>query len=851
VALENSGSTDGFEDQDYSEYDIYGTDTTDWGFSTNAKSGTYAAEHTGDGDNNHELMARGSATGAQTVKGWVSTQNGRAGFKIGASAADDGIRYVIDAGAEHLLIRDESAGASSSTSVSLSSGTYYYVVAKYWAANETAKAWVDDDTDYHESPLATVIQDGGSQDGQLYGLWQFDAGSDTKRWDDVTFSTDAESPESARYLHTHSVTNSKEAAINLLEVSDVSVDATIRTDGGTVLNQTTLTTAGNHTLSLSETSSEQLEVILEIDVIGSDPRFVMDDESILFDPRASNVDGSNADPQGDEAVNDDQINLSVPISDPDFGTAQGDSVTVDIVLDSSVVATKTITSNQTVSTTVSGLADGNHTWHVETADSYGETTSSAAWTFEINHFAPVPDNAAADPQGGEEKTTRSVMFSVPVNDSDFAEPSGHEVQATFYLDGTEFASKNISQNGTVTASTTVSAGGNHEWYVEFLDEHGLTNRTDADGSTAGNQPFTFLSPSELTIRNERNPKEILDNVQVNITAYYSNETLRRNTTDGTVNLTGFPTDEPIIVRAGGENYTTRTVVIESIYQQANVYLLPSSVETYEVRFGIQDSTGLYSTADTVLFVERDLKLNDSVEWRTIAGDNFGVQGVPVILRADERYRLRVKNLETGTTATIGAYTAIQSETVTLSPGTAQIGIIDSEMTYGWSAIKNESSQFVLFEYLDTESSTDSVTLTIHERYNASNVLVDNTTFSNANNIVYQQPLSATETNTTWMAEIYVERNGSVEHFREPITGPRADILPEELDGVWRAGVGAFVLIIVGMAFSQLDQRAGALSTALVGGVLWQVGLLSTVTTGPAVVLAIGITVLYNFIGGQT
>jgi len=452
----------------------------------------------------------------------------------------------------------------------------------------------------------------------------------------------------------------------------------------------------------------------------------------------------------------------------------------------------------------------------------------------------APSGSLQSPADGAELTVSSVDFTVDVSDPDFGTAQGDSINATLYADGSVAGSQTVTSNNTVTVTEEISSGGDHIYYWELTDSYGETTTTATRNISV---------PSDLTFRNEKNPDEILDSVQVNVTAYYGGETVERNTTNGVLDLSGFPVDEPIIIRATGENYATRVVVIESIYEQSNVYLLNDSVPTYSVRFDLQDPTGEYPRSDTVLFVERALPLNNSTEWRVITGDEFGVQGVPATIEQDQRYRLRLKNLNTGTTATIGAYTAVQSETVTISPGSATIEIPNSSKAYGWSVTENESQQHILFEYLDTEGETDSVTITIHERFNKSNVLVDNETFTGSNNIVYQTPLAANQTNKTWMAEIYVERGGETYHFREAVTGPTVSIIPQGLDSVWRTSVGVFVLLITGMVFSGLNQSTGAIATAMVGGMLWQIGLLSGVATGPAIVLAIAISIVNHYRGG--
>lgn len=727
-----------------------------------------------------------------------------------------------------------------STDISINTGSYYEIQLS--------------NIDYSANTYTiTVLDSSGNEVGEYTGaefqssigeidrieILDFDA---NKFWVD-SFHYGVGATDSAYYESTlHNVSNPQEAAINITEATNVSINATVRTDGGTVLNQTTLTNTGNHSLVLSSTSSEKVEIVLDVNVTGENPTFTLADGSILFTNHAPEVDNSTATPNS-TATNNENVDLSIDVSDQEFGTVQGDNVTVTAYVDGASIGTKTISSNQTVNFTATDLANGSHSWHVEVEDEYGLNATSDTFSFEVNHYAPDLDNANASPQDNAEQTSRDITLSIPLEDIDFAEDSGDEVAVEFFVDDNLVDTVNVTTNGTVETTVTISSGGNHTWHAKATDEYGQTTTSDT---------FTFLVPAEITFRNEKNTSEILTNVNVNVTAYYGDETVRRNVTDGTLNLTGFPVDQPIIIRASGENYTTRTAVIESVYDQSNVYLLKENVATYEIRFDLQDATGEYPRDDTVLFVERDLDLNGSVEWRVISGDNFGVQGVPVTLEQDERYRLRVRNLETGVTATIGAFTPVQNETVTISPGSATIDIVDSESEYGWSVTENETGQYILFEYYDDVNETDSVKLTIHERFNKSNVLVDNETFTDANNIVYEIPMTANQTNKTWMAEIYVDRGGNVTHFREPITSGASNILPSNLGEHWASGVGVFIMLITGMAFSELNRSAGAVATALAGGMLWQLGFLSTVSTGPAIILAIGISVLYHYRtgGGQ-
>jgi len=71
--------------------------------------------------------------------------------------------------------------------------------------------------------------------------------------------------------------------------------------------------------------------------------------------------------------------------------------------------------------------------------------------------------------------------------------------------------------------------------------------------------------------------------------------------------------------------------------------------------------------------------------------------------------------------------------------------------------------------------------------------------------------------------------------------------------VYRVSIGVAVLLSYALLFSQLNVGVGAITTSLVGALLWYLGFLTGVTTGPAIVLAIGASglIYYNNGGGVT
>jgi len=452
-------------------------------------------------------------------------------------------------------------------------------------------------------------------------------------------------------------------------------------------------------------------------------------------------------------------------------------------------------------------------------------------------FAPTVDNASLSPNITSASITGlPVTLEADINDTDFPTAQGDSVDAEFFIDGSSVGTDTLTSNGTAAVTVSSLMGGTHDWNVTL---------TDAYGHTATSATAQLAMPANLTFRNESNPDEILTGVTVDVTAYYSNETVTRTVTNGNLSLTDFPVDEPIIIRANSTEYYLRTAVLESVFNQKSVFLLPRNVSAYLDRLQLEDPTGDYPRADTVVFVQRDLNLSGSVEWRTITGDNFGINGVPVYLERDERYRIRIKNLETGQTAIMGSYTAIQSETVTISiSGGVKPPTIDRE--YNWLLAKNDTAQTLTFIYNDTAQETTEVKLTIHERYNDSNVLVDNETFTGSNDIWYQTALTADQVNATWMAEIYVNRGDGFVHFREPVMGGQQSIIPFDLDAVWVQSIGVFLLLVIGTAFSAVNQGVGAITTSIIAGIMWIVGLFSGTAAAVAIVLALAISVGFHY-----
>lgn len=722
---------------------VVGSEHTDFG--TGDESSPQTLENLsvqGSGDD-ASVVLDGGSTGvttrpSDTGSDSVSTEHGlrvnattdiqRFDAVVSSQASGLTTAYLYYASNGTLIETTSVTDGAANFSSSLNAGTEYWILGDADGNSYTRGYNEDKNNPYTGDHLDIYggIYDGNQGTGSVYNF--------------KSIQTYVGTETSATYQSaTHAVSNAEEAAINIEQLSNVSVDAKVRTDGGTVLNQTTLSSTGNHTLTLAETSSSQLETVLDITVTGENPQFDLSDESILFTNHAPS--GSNPTPTGPLTTSEPTFELDV--SDPEFGTAQGD-----------------------------------------------------------------------------------------------------RVNASLYVDGEYAGSKIATQNRTVSVTEEISGGGNHSYYWRLEDSYGATTTTST---------YNVTVPGTLYIRSETDPGQLVTDAQVNLTYYAGDQIYRRTTSDGTVDLSGLPIDQPIIALAQADGYFTRTAIITSVYEQDSLYLLNDSITSHQIIFDITDPTGEYPGAETALMVQRDINLSGTVEWRTVAGDVFGAQGVVTDLEAGERYRLVIRNLETGDRTVLGAFTPTGDQAVTLEPASAVVDInVSSDTAIGYGGTRSSDGESLIVEYSDPDQTTDTLTFRVVERWNNSNVLLENQTYNDLGNLTYELPLDPAAQNTTWAVEFHWELdNGDTASVTVPVGQGSQDIIPGVVDSVIRVSVGVFVLLITSLLFSELNVGVGAVTTALIGALLWYTGFLAGVTSGPAVVLAIAVGLLtkYNEDGG--
>jgi len=397
-------------------------------------------------------------------------------------------------------------------------------------------------------------------------------------------------------------------------------------------------------------------------------------------------DGISATSRGFSAV--DPIVSTAAYTSPNQSVSNIDAVSVGIETLENAGATviaeyydgsQWVAANQTTVSTAGNVtlsvSGGSENWRVRTTftstsgDTQGVVTD-IQWQFD----ARAPSASSFDPKSGAEINSTNVDFSVTVSDEDFNTAQGDSVEATLFVNGVAVGSETVSSSQTVSINSALTEGGNNTYYWTLNDSYGQSTTTATK---------TITSPSELSIYNESNSSELLNQSTFDVTLYFDNSddpaiVEERTVSDGTVNLTGLPAGEDFVVSVEGDGWVNRRVVVPSIYDTQRIYMLNSSVDTTPVVFKLEDFTGTFPQDETVLLVERGV----NGTYQTVLGDEFGATGqFPATLATGERHRLVLLNTETGERGVAGTYTPLAGgeQTITVSPSDG-VEVLDSGPT---------------------------------------------------------------------------------------------------------------------------------------------------------------------------
>lgn len=495
---------------------------------------------------------------------------------------------------------------------------------------------------------------------------------------------------------------------------------------------------------------------------------------------------------------------------------------------------------------------------LETADGNGVITvpvsSGADITLVEDGGGPTLSNAA--PRDNTTVSESPVELQVDVSDPDF-DTGNEEVELEWRADGEVDGTTTVTSNGTATFQPSDRTGGQHNWSVTATDVSGASDRAPDTGV------YQYRLPSALKIFNESAPKDrITGGTEVRVRFFDINNNdiaVERSTTDGIVSLAGLPADQRFIVLVEADGFELRRVLIESLTEQQEVYLLPESTDSVNVRVSVEDRTGNFGKAS---FIQLERALNttgtepEAFEQRVVTGDVLGANAeLETVLARGVRYRARLVSPD-GRERQLGAFTIDQSRLITFQVSELQQGVenadastflINATSETEGSGGSKEKTVDVLFT--DPANETNSLDLVVHESGDPANVFAETSASSSAvplGQFRYQQTFRGEAANTSLVANVTLVRGGETIQRTVPL-GVNEFPLGLPLGSGWSQIFGVGFLIIFGGIFSVKNARIGALILPGVGLVLYQTGILNGVLTVAGIGIAFGLAVGYNIV----
>ena len=230
------------------------------------------------------------------------------------------------------------------------------------------------------------------------------------------------------------------------------------------------------------------------------------------------------------------------------------------------------------------------------------------------------------------------------------------------------------------AGLTVSLDGLEQVNIAAVDVGTGEPLDTSDASGDGSATFELPSgtreirleptPSELEVRDEQTQELLTEIDDMTIEFYESGENPDNiesvEVVNGTADMEGLDVTTSFVAVAEAEGYANRRIFIDSLFETQQIYLLDMSADSVTAEYELEDFSGEFPQAQTVMVIERNI----DGEWTPIQGDFFGSTGkFEANLLRDTRHRMRVVNVQTGDERVIGAFTPQQNavETVTILP----------------------------------------------------------------------------------------------------------------------------------------------------------------------------------------
>jgi hypothetical protein len=385
----------------------------------------------------------------------------------------------------------------------------------------------------------------------------------------------------------------------------------------------------------------------------------------------------------------------------------------------------------------------------------------------------------------------------------------------------------VDSTGEVVAATTQVSGGTATLSID-AGEYDLKLQTGS---------------STLEIRDLYNQTLITETASgdpLNVTVQAFGEdgtTFSETTTDGTIDMTGFPADERFAITIdAGQEYYERTIIIPSLVEQSTAYLLPveNDTEVVQPRFFLEDPSNQFDAETAELVFKRPIEINGSTEFVAVTGDRIGLNGFDTTLEEGQRYRVVVTDPESGAQRQLGEYTATASERITLTVQDVEFDSVSDIEGIDWTARYNtveSGANEIKFIYRDEQDTTE-LRYKIYERGNESNVLANATANGN---VTVTETVPPSESDLVWTVEWTATRaNGDTFSASRPVSTSRLPVGPA-LAPEWQTVVSMLGLIVVAGLFGAASPGVGGIAVASTGGFFFLLGWLPD-STGPLMVL---------------
>ncbi len=449
-----------------------------------------------------------------------------------------------------------------------------------------------------------------------------------------------------------------------------------------------------------------------------------------------------------------------------------------------------------------------------------------AITIYFDNTAPTISNMS--PTGGLQEL--EVTLSADISDIDM-NGTYDNVTVDFYVSDELVDTVNITESGTVTSGPyTYPDGGSYDWYIVATDQFGGVTTSSTE---------QFSVPSVFQVRDAKT-LDIVNDAEVEVRFYEMGDlqqTVVKNTSMGIVDLTGLPTNSEFVVVVRAPGYYARNTLVESLYDQNSIYIIPETESVNSLVLEITDYTGNFPSVSSKIFIQRSINISQidetlepgTYDWQTMSGDYIGAdQRFQDTLIGDERYRFIVKNAD-GESRIIGQYNSLDSESLNLVVGelewqfTREPGY-NAEVNFIDTTDEGETPNGIIrFQYDDDADLTSSISVTCYERDNETNVIFTDSSSGTFGEYAASIPLTGEEQiNKNWVVDYDIVRDGESKTFTLPIS-PGGGFLDFPIDGPMGSLVLGLILLFFALMFGGAVASKGAVITCALAAGLWFLG----------------------------